>query len=384
MAATAIKFKSEDRFTSLISPTAYHQCDLVLQIQSGHTKLHLPLVLAAAASPRLAHLLQGQQDKEQACVILPDYCHHTLASLSDLLTTGSTNSLNLKHTVELEEICTLLGFGQFPRRQHGAVKKIVDVAALAQAVPKTSDAEVSTNNLDQVETLVILPTVSQSYSISINQPPILTTQALAALEEKVYEEYEEYQRSIVEQHSVANHVENIHMPGSYQCVSRNAKNVPLKRRHKGTVLTPMVPSTETVFRSTRSRTLRSAAVKVRKQYEATFAGQKQNVVIRFQHRQSGITGKKFSSSRGGGNVLTSMKPPPIMMPKKRVKTLPEVKIEQDLNCDLCEHRPSFSNVQNLTRHVKSKHEGIRHNCDQCNYAATQASSLKRHKLTKHS
>ena len=60
------------------------------------------------------------------------------------------------------------------------------------------------------------------------------------------------------------------------------------------------------------------------------------------------------------------------------------RMEQDLKCDLCEHRPSFTNVQNLSRHVKSKHEGIRHNCDQCNYAATQVSSLKRHRLTKHS
>jgi len=171
----AIKFKSKDWLTYL--PTiSYHQCDLVLQ--SGSTKLHLPLVLAAAASPRLANLLQDQQDKEQACVIISDYCQHTLAALSDLLTTGGTYSLNLRHMVELEEICTLLGFGRFPRRQRGAVKKIVDVAAPAQAAPKTLDAEVSSNNLNQVETVAKIafpstgPSPSSPISTSLQQKEV--------------------------------------------------------------------------------------------------------------------------------------------------------------------------------------------------------------------
>ena len=41
--------------------------------------------------------------------IIPKYSPLTLASLSDLLTKGSTNSL------ELLEICNLLGFGQFAK-----------------------------------------------------------------------------------------------------------------------------------------------------------------------------------------------------------------------------------------------------------------------------
>jgi len=110
MAATAHFCKSGDWLISLLFPlSSHHHSDLVLQ--SGHKTLHLPLVLAAAASPRLAHLLQGHQDHDQVWVMIPKYGPHTLASLSYLLTTGSTKSLDPRSKVELVEICNLLGFG---------------------------------------------------------------------------------------------------------------------------------------------------------------------------------------------------------------------------------------------------------------------------------
>ena len=88
----------------------------------------------------------------------------------------------------------------------------------------------------------------------------------------------------------------------------------MKRKHIGTVETQVFPSTETVIRPTRSSTLKASAAEASKQFEGTSARQKQNVATRSQHRQSGTTRKKFFSSRERENVLTRIKPPPIIMP----------------------------------------------------------------------
>ena len=64
-------------------------------------------------------------------------------------------------------------------------------------------------------------------------------------------------------------------------------------------------------------------------------------------------------------------------------SLDEILIKQEgkFKCESCDI--VCQNNQNLNRHVRAKHEGIRHYCDQCSYAATQVSSLKRHKITQH-
>ena len=50
-------------------------------------------------------------------------------------------------------------------------------------------------------------------------------------------------------------------------------------------------------------------------------------------------------------------------------------------CDQCEYVTTGSS--HLKQHIKSKHEGIRYPCDQCGYAATQLRYLKKHKESKH-
>ena len=50
-------------------------------------------------------------------------------------------------------------------------------------------------------------------------------------------------------------------------------------------------------------------------------------------------------------------------------------------CDQCEY--AATKASQLKRHKESKHEGIRYPCDQCEYAATRVSSLKQHKESKH-
>ena len=51
-------------------------------------------------------------------------------------------------------------------------------------------------------------------------------------------------------------------------------------------------------------------------------------------------------------------------------------------CDKCEY--SATTLSDLKRHKKSKHERVRYPCDQCEHAATQMSDLNKHKKRKHS
>ena len=51
------------------------------------------------------------------------------------------------------------------------------------------------------------------------------------------------------------------------------------------------------------------------------------------------------------------------------------------SCDQCEYAATTSS--SLKRHKESKHEGIRYPCDQCEYTATTAGNLKEHKKSKH-
>ena len=47
----------------------------------------------------------------------------------------------------------------------------------------------------------------------------------------------------------------------------------------------------------------------------------------------------------------------------------------------CEYAATKAN--HLKRHKEIKHEGIRYPCNECEYAATQAGDLKRYKKRKH-
>jgi predicted RNA-binding Zn-ribbon protein involved in translation (DUF1610 family) len=51
------------------------------------------------------------------------------------------------------------------------------------------------------------------------------------------------------------------------------------------------------------------------------------------------------------------------------------------DCDQCDYRANTKSV--LTIHQQSKHEGIRYDCDQCDYRATQQSHLTRHRQSQH-
>ena len=50
-------------------------------------------------------------------------------------------------------------------------------------------------------------------------------------------------------------------------------------------------------------------------------------------------------------------------------------------CDQCEY--AATEIGSLKKHKESKHEGIRYPCDQCDYSATHISNLKKHKKRKH-
>ena len=47
-------------------------------------------------------------------------------------------------------------------------------------------------------------------------------------------------------------------------------------------------------------------------------------------------------------------------------------------CDRCEY--AATRAADLKKHKESKHEGIRYTCDQCDYAASNAGNLKRLKF----
>ena len=55
--------------------------------------------------------------------------------------------------------------------------------------------------------------------------------------------------------------------------------------------------------------------------------------------------------------------------------------KQKFQCTHCDK--SFSSAPGLTKHNKSKHEGVNHDCNQCDYKATTQSHLKRHIQSKH-
>ena len=50
-------------------------------------------------------------------------------------------------------------------------------------------------------------------------------------------------------------------------------------------------------------------------------------------------------------------------------------------CEQCDYQATTK--FDLTRHIKSRHEGIKYDCDQCEYQATTQSSLRRHSKAKH-
>jgi len=51
------------------------------------------------------------------------------------------------------------------------------------------------------------------------------------------------------------------------------------------------------------------------------------------------------------------------------------------SCPMCDY--NATKTRNLRTHIEAIHEKVRYNCDQCEYAATQRSSLKRHKKGVH-
>ena len=50
-------------------------------------------------------------------------------------------------------------------------------------------------------------------------------------------------------------------------------------------------------------------------------------------------------------------------------------------CDQCDYQANYQD--NLTHHVQSKHEGVKYPCDKCDYQATHPSSLTVHIKAKH-
>ena len=44
---------------------------------------------------------------------------------------------------------------------------------------------------------------------------------------------------------------------------------------------------------------------------------------------------------------------------------------------------AYHNLNTLKEHREAKHLGIRHPCDKCDFVATRAKSLVRHKKSKH-
>jgi len=45
-------------------------------------------------------------------------------------------------------------------------------------------------------------------------------------------------------------------------------------------------------------------------------------------------------------------------------------------CDQCEY--AATTAGSLKRHIEFRHEGVRYHCDQCEYVATDPSCLERH------
>ena len=51
------------------------------------------------------------------------------------------------------------------------------------------------------------------------------------------------------------------------------------------------------------------------------------------------------------------------------------------SCDQCDYQATQQS--NLTRHIQTKHEGIKYACDQCDFLATQQVHLRTHLKKKH-
>ena len=51
------------------------------------------------------------------------------------------------------------------------------------------------------------------------------------------------------------------------------------------------------------------------------------------------------------------------------------------DCDQCEY--SASDYSYLKKHIDSKHKGLKYNCGQCEFVATSRNSLKHHNGSKH-
>ena len=50
-------------------------------------------------------------------------------------------------------------------------------------------------------------------------------------------------------------------------------------------------------------------------------------------------------------------------------------------CDQCDYKATVKN--DLLRHIKSRHEGVKYPCNQCDYKATQNTYLLTHIKSKH-
>jgi len=97
-----------------------------------------------------------------------------------------------------------------------------------------------------------------------------------------------------------------------------------------------------------------------------------------------------SSLKVNASVQPQPKPPqPVVAQKTEVVEAPPIKY----NCDQCDYQATQKS--SLNRHKMTQHEGIKQpsmaqlngktfDCDLCAYQATQLSSLKRHKMAKHS
>ena len=55
---------------------------------------------------------------------------------------------------------------------------------------------------------------------------------------------------------------------------------------------------------------------------------------------------------------------------------------QKFQCDHCNYTTNYK--QNLSKHVKSIHEGVKYPCNICDYQFTESGNLEKHKRSKHS